>query len=105
MAAITGTKNKATVLAGDLKIITITATLTSASDTITLTEATHGIGAISALLGATLTGGVDANLMGLQVSYSGLVLTVVSVGADGAAATDWTGGTVEIALLGSVNPA
>ena len=103
MAAITGTKNVGTMLAGDYKILTITATITSSSDTITLTEATHGIGSISALLGATITGGLDAAFTTIQVSYSGLVLTVASFEQDGTPATDFTGTTVEIAILGSTN--
>lgn len=100
MGAITGTKaGDAPAAAGSYKIITVTATLGSASDTITLTAAAHGVRSIVGLLGHQITAGMDANLLALQVSYSGLVITVVSKGADGLAATDWTGATIELSLL------
>lgn len=100
MGAITGTNQYAGELAGEVKILLLTATIAAASDTITLTAASHG-GAVSivGILGAVPTGGVDAAFMGLQVSFSGLVLTVVSVGADGLAATDFTGTTISLAVL------
>jgi len=101
MGAITGTKVADTVFAGNRKIITITAPVASASDTITLTEATHGIKAIIGLVGAVITGGLDAAFTGIQVSFSGLVITVVSVEQDGTASTEWTGTTVEIGVIGS----
>lgn len=106
MAAITGTLAPNNMLLGKAagtKQITVTATLTSASDTITLTKATHGIRAITGIVGAAITGGADANFCILQVSgVGGLVLTVVSLGADGAAATDWTGATISITVVGTV---
>jgi hypothetical protein len=100
MGAITGTLAGNTEFAGDHKIITVTATIAAASDTITLTAANHaGIVSIVGILGATITGGLDAAFSYLQVSYSGLVVTVASFEQDGTAATDFTGTTVEIALL------
>ena len=100
MGAITGTLAKATEFAGDYKLVTVTATVASASDTITLTAAAHGISAIDAIVGAVITGGMDADFQTIQVSYSGLVLTVVSKQADGAASDEWTGTTVSITVLG-----
>lgn len=100
MGAVTGTLAKATEFAGDYKLVTITATIASSSDTITLTAASHGISEIAGIVGAVITGGLDAAFTNIQVSYSGLVLTVASVKQDGTAATDFTGTTVAITVLG-----
>lgn len=100
MGAVTGTLAKATEFAGDYKLVTITATIASSSDTITLTAADHGISEIAGIVGAVITGGLDAAFTNIQVSYSGLVLTVASVEQDGTAATDFTGTTVAITVLG-----
>ncbi len=99
MGAITGTLAKATEFAGDYKILKITATPGSASDTVTLTAATHGISEILAVMPFLLTGN-DANLMGIYATFSGLVITVTTVGADGLAATDWTGATLQLIVIG-----
>jgi hypothetical protein len=106
MGAITGTlAGKSGMTGGKYKIITVTAPIASASDTITLTAAAHGgVQSIVGILGAVITGGMDADFQTIQVSYSGLVITVVSKQADGAAADEFTGTTVEIALLVSVDP-
>lgn len=100
MAAITGTKVYAGELAGEVRLITITASPGSASDVVTLTAAAHG-GAVSivGIVGATITAGADAAFQFLQVSHSGLAVTVASFGEDGLAATDWTGAAVAISLL------
>ena len=98
MAAITGTLAGNTEFAGTHKLITVTATVGASSDTITLTAADHGGAAsIVGIVGATITGGLDAAFSYIQVSYSGLVITVDSFEQDGTAATDFTGTTVEIA--------
>ena len=100
--AITGTKILGTELSGKYQMLTVTATCGAASDTITLTAATHGITAITSIVGAVVTGGLDAAFTNIQVSFSGLVLTVVSLEADGSAATDFTGTTVSITVIGTV---
>lgn len=100
MGAITGTLAGNTEFAGEIKLITVTATIASASDTITLTAADHGGAAsIVGIVGAVITGGLDAAFTTIQVSYSGLVVTVASFEQDGTAATDFTGTTVAISLL------
>lgn len=100
MGAITGTLAGKSEFAGDHKILVITATIASASDTITLTAASHGgVTEIVGILGATITGGLDAAFSYLQVSFSALVVTVASFEQDGTPATDFTGTTVAIALL------
>lgn len=101
MGAITGTLIGPTEFAGNFRLIVVTATCASASDTITLTEANTGCRSISAVIGAVITGGLDTLFSYLQVSASGLVVTVVSFAAAGTSATDFTGTTVTITLLGN----
>ncbi len=99
MAAVTGTLVKRTEFGGDYKAFVITATIGSASDTITLTAATHGISEIVGLQGC-ITGGLDTAFSYLQLSYSGLVITVTSFEQDGTPSTEWTGTTVELLVIG-----
>lgn len=99
MGAITGTKQVVTQLA--TKVISIiTATLGSASDTITLTQADHGISSIDMVV-AVNSGGIDAALLpGFQISWSGLVITIVTVEQDGTPSTDWTSATIRLMVIG-----
>lgn len=99
MGAVTGTLAKATEFSGDWKVLKITFTPGSASDTVTLTAAAHGITEILFVM-PKLTAGQDAALMVANATYSGLVITVTTVGADGLAATDWTGATGELLVIG-----
>lgn len=102
MAAITGTKKVSTEFAGNYKLVTVSATIGSSSDTITLTKATHGITTITSLVGAVITGGLDAAFTIIKPSYSGLVITIASVKADGTTAADeFTGTTVEVTVIGT----
>jgi len=100
MGAITGTVAKLTEFGGEYKILSLTATVAAASDTITLTLADHGISEIAAIVGLVITGGQDAAFTAASASYSGLVITVVSVEEDGTAATDFTGTTIAVTVLG-----
>lgn len=103
MAAITGTLAGNSEFAGKYKVITVTAPVGSSSDTIVLTAASHGgAKSIAGILGATITGGLDTLFAYLQVSYSALTLTIASFAAAGTVATDFTGTTVEIAVLVAV---
>ena len=99
MGAITGTKAYAGEFAGEVKILVVTATVASASDTITLTAAAHGgVASIVEVVGYSVKTGIGANFSGgLQISFSGLVITVVSTNAAGAASTSW--GNISIAML------
>lgn len=99
MGAITGTLGKRTELGGEWKILVLTATVASASDTITLTAATHGVSEIGGIVGLVITGGQDAAFTSASASYSGLVITVTSVEQDGTPSTDWTGTTISISVL------
>ena len=99
---ITGTLGVCTEFAGKNKAVIVTATVESSSDTITLTEEDHGIQSIAGIKGAVITGGLDAAFTSIQVSFSGLVLTVDSFEQDGTPATDFTGTTVSLSLIGNL---
>ncbi len=95
MGAVTGTLAVSTPLAAK-RIVTITGTLAATSDTITLTTATHGVRTIYGVWGNIETG-MGANFGTLQISYSGLVITIVSKNAAGADATSW--GNIRLLVL------
>lgn len=97
MAALTPTVVANTPLAGK-RILILTITPSSASDTVTLTLATHGVRTIYGVFGQ-ITAGMDADFQALQISFSGLVITVVSKNAAGSAATDWTSGSIDLILV------
>lgn len=99
MAAITGTFVKSTEFAGDYKLIRLTIVPGSASDTVTLTLAAHGIDEIMSVV-PKLTAGYDSLLAGIFATFSGLVITVVTTAAAGTAAADWTGATAELIVVG-----
>lgn len=99
MAAITGTLSKGTEFSGDYKVAVITATPGSASDTVTLTQATHGISEILAVI-PLLTAGQDAALQTAGATFSGLVITLTTYASGGTAATDWTGAAVTLIVIG-----
>jgi hypothetical protein len=99
MGAISDTIVKTTEFAGDYKIQILTATLTTASDTIVLTEAANGISEIK-FADAHLTAGMDAECCAVQTSYSSLTITIVTKNAAGTASTAWTDTTVEVLVIG-----
>jgi hypothetical protein len=102
MADLTETVIAGTEFAGKFKLVVVTATPGSASDTITLSQAQTGIQSIAAIIGCVITTGADANLLTAHVTFSGLVATVVTKGADGLAATDWTGASITLTVLGNL---
>jgi len=99
MAEISDTIVKTTEFAGDYKVQILTATLGSNSDTIVLTAAANKISEI-VYAKAHLTGGVDAELCWLQTSWSSLTITIASFEADGTVATNFTGATIEVLVIG-----
>lgn len=98
MAALTETLVYHGELGGKQRIHVCTGTLESASDSITFTAA-DGFDQIDAIISCRLTGGVDAALLTVQPSYSGLTVTIVSKGEDGAASTNWDSATFTLVLL------
>lgn len=103
MAELAETLVASTEFAGKYKLITVNATIGSASDTIVLTEAQTGCVAIAGVVGAVITAGGDAAFSYLQVSASSMTITVVSFEQDGTPATDFTGTTVTITVLGQTS--
>lgn len=98
MGALTPTKVLKSELAGDQKLYIATFTPASASDTITFVAATHKFRKIYGAF-PFLEAGQDAALMGIYATFSGLVVTVITVGADGLAATDWTSAAARLLLV------
>lgn len=101
MAELTETLVAATEFAGSFKLIVLTATIGSTSDTIVLTEAQTGCRSIAGIVGAVITGGLDAAFTTIQVSFSSMTITIASFEQDGTVATDFTGTTVAVAVLGN----
>lgn len=99
MGAITGTFVKATEFSGDYKVVELDIVPASASDTVTLTLAAHGISEILAVI-PRLTAGYDAALAGIFATFSGLVITVVTTAAAGTAATDWANAAGKLLVIG-----
>ena len=99
MGAITGTLNGSTEFAGDYKLLSLDITPASASDTVTLTASTHGISEIMHVV-PRLTAGYDSALANIFATWSGLVITLVTINASGAAATDWTGAAGKLLVIG-----
>lgn len=100
MAAVTGTKQLITEFSGEKKFVVITATIGSASDTVTVNEADHGITSVDYVF-PFIMAGFDAAFTHVEASASGAVITVTSEEADGTAATDFTGTTVKLLVIGS----
>jgi hypothetical protein len=95
----TNTKLHMSELAGHWKLAAFQVTaITTATETITLTLAADNIREIGAVLACTVVEGQDANLMTAHVTFSGLVLTLKTLGADGGAATNWDGAKVNVLL-------
>ena len=97
MGAITPTKTLATEYSGDVKTKIFTSTIASASDTIDLSSHFTTLYFVVPVL----EGGADAALLaGLQTSFSGTTVTIVSQEQDGTASTEWTGANIRLAVFG-----
>lgn len=99
MGALTPTKKYLGEFAGANRLAVFAFTPGSASDTITFTEASHGFSTIVEVISAIIKTGQDAALMTAHPTFSSLVVTITTVGADGLAATDWTGATGVLTML------
>lgn len=99
MAIFAGTINgNAGLGPGGQKIVTVTGTMTTATDGQTFTEASHGFRSIKAILGVTVTANLSSTFSTVQAAFSGMALTLTAKNASGSAATA-TFGTVEVAML------
>ena len=95
-----GSRGQSTEFAAGYKIQVLTVTPAAASDTVTLVLATDKIRTIL-YAHAHLTAGLDANLTLLQTSFSGLVITIKQLKADGATnASDWTDAAITLLVIG-----
>jgi len=99
MGAITGTKAVASEFGGDYKLLILDIVPASASDSVTLTAAVHGISEIVAVM-PQLTAGQDAALQTILATFSGLVITVITETSAGGVATDWSNATARLWVLG-----
>lgn len=81
------------------KIFTVTPG--SASDTVDLTS--H-FDSVLAIVGAHINSGADSALQTAHVTNSNETLTVVTKGGDGNAATDWTGASITLTVVGTAYP-
>ena len=101
MAAIAPTYASIAGVSPNSNLVSVTAPVGSSSDTITLVQATCGIQSIANIVGWAITGGLDIAFCFLQVSFSGLVITVASFEQDGTVATDFTGTTIAVTVVGN----
>lgn len=100
MGALDATKVVNTEFSGDYKLLIRTVTPAAASDTVTFVRATDGITEIVGAW-ACIESGLDAALTILQVSFSGLVVTIKQLKADGStAADDWTAASIRLYVVG-----
>ncbi len=98
MGAITATKVVNTEGAGEVKLAAFTATIASATDTVDLSSYFDTLYAVVPVLEA----GADAEcLPAIQASFSGTTATLKTFEQDGTVATDFTGTTVRLLVLGA----
>jgi hypothetical protein len=101
MVAITNPGTNVTEFAGEKKLLPLTGlSLSAASDALTLSAASNGINTIEAVVGS-ISGGLSTTFSYIEVSYSGLVITVESFEQDGTAATGWGSATVDLIVVGT----
>ena len=96
---VIGSRGLSTELAGDYKFQVLTVTPASASDTVTLVRATDKITTILGVF-AQLVSGSDAALQTVEASFSGLVITLHTTTSGGGDATDWTGASIRLLVIG-----
>jgi len=100
MAALTNPGSTPTEFSGEKKVLFFDGlAIGSASDTLTLTAASNGISSIDSVM-VSPGAGHDVNFSGVSATFSGLVITIVSLEGDGTASTsDW--GSVSLWVIGS----
>jgi hypothetical protein len=80
---------------------TFTVAPSSASDTVDLTTYFDNVKFVRT---PHITAGADANLLTAHATNSSETITIVTKGADGLAATDWTGASITLSVVGSAYP-
>jgi hypothetical protein len=100
MAAITNPGTKVTEFSGEFKLLSLyNISLATASDALTLSYADNGISEIQNVV-VCPNAGVDAAFSDTSASFSGLVITIQSWDEGGTVATDWTGTTCNLIVIG-----
>ena len=100
MAALTNPGTKVTEFAGNKKLLAINGlAIGSTSDTLTVTAADNNMTSIDTVVGS-VSGGLDAAFSYCEFSHSGAVITIESFEQDGTVATDFTGTTVNMIIVG-----
>ena len=99
---INATLIKGTEFAGDYKIVQLTFATVSAADVLSITQATHGISEITAIIGTNIfvPKTTSAGIASAGASFSGLDVTVTTLEADGTAGAVF-GQQVGVTLLGT----
>ena len=98
--SIASTLIKGTEFSGTSKLVAITATIATADDVIELTEATHGIKAITHVVGVNVLAPV-AGFTDAGASSSGLTITLKAMEGDGTDATVFNR-QVGVTVLGTI---
>ena len=99
MAVLSPTKVTATEFGGDLKLFVCTVVPQANGDTITFVAATHKFRTIYSVQ-AVIEVGLDAAWTIIVPTFSGLVVTLTSLKADGAtSADDFTGARVRLIMV------
>lgn len=100
MAAITNPKTKVTEFAGDYKLLPLDGlSLTSASEALTLSYTDNHISEITTVVGS-ISSGLSTTFSYIEVSYSGLIVTIESFEQDGTDATGWGSAKVNLLVVG-----
>lgn len=104
MAALTptnviGSRGLSTEFGGGYKLQVLTITPTTATDTVTLVLATDKIRTILGVF-AQMVSGTDSLLQTIEAAFSGLVITIRTFNPEGTAATDWTGISIRLLVIG-----
>ena len=97
MGALATTDMVTTELGGDYKLLVGEVTVASSSDTVTVTDAGNHISEIHAVF-AQIKTGKATSFTTVAATYSGLAITLSSIGADGLVAS--TFGDVALLIFG-----
>lgn len=99
--ALVGTVAARSELVGKYKICVITCPIASASDTVAISQALHGVTYVDYIIGAVFTAGMDDHCLTVEPSITSTTeITLASFGEGGLVADDWTGTSVEVSFLG-----
>lgn len=100
MPAITNPSTKATEFPGEFKALSMyNLAIASASDTMTLTQQANGISEIQSVT-VCVNAGQDSAYAHTNATFSGLVITIVSKGANGLASSAWSNTTANLLVIG-----